>query len=179
MENNLVHHIVSTNTDNLHIKSGIKPENLTELHGNIMKEYCKKCKKVYIRDYNVLIKVNDRFDHLTGKMCEEKDCDGELMDNTINFGEYLDHEEYMKGKENSEKTDLSIILGSSMKVNIIFIKKKIPFYHFPFIGKKKNKNSNVVMVNLQKTDFDDYIDLRVFSKIDDFMEILMKEINLE
>jgi NAD-dependent SIR2 family protein deacetylase len=36
------------------------------------------------------------------------------MDNTINFGEYLDHEEYMKGKQNSEKTDLSIILGSSM-----------------------------------------------------------------
>ena len=35
--------LISQNVDNLHLKSGIKPELLAELHGNIAKLRCKNC----------------------------------------------------------------------------------------------------------------------------------------
>src|SRR4030043_265912 len=35
--------LISQNVDNLHLKSGIKPELLAELHGNITKVRCDRC----------------------------------------------------------------------------------------------------------------------------------------
>ena len=35
--------LISQNVDNLHLKSGIKPELLAELHGNLTKVRCDKC----------------------------------------------------------------------------------------------------------------------------------------
>lgn len=39
----LLKHIISQNCDGLHVKSGIKKENISELHGNAFMEYCEKC----------------------------------------------------------------------------------------------------------------------------------------
>src|SRR5512136_1991340 len=35
--------LISQNVDNLHLKSGIRPEHLAELHGNLTKIRCAKC----------------------------------------------------------------------------------------------------------------------------------------
>jgi NAD-dependent SIR2 family protein deacetylase len=170
MSKKYIKFITSTNCDSLHIKSGVDMDDISELHGNIFKETCTKCKKTFIRDFNVLLSVKNFNKHLTGRYCDEEDCNGELMDNTINFGEYLNSEEVEKAKYNAKKSDLSIVLGSSMKVS--------PSNSYPILA-KKNENGALVIVNLQKTDFDKYCDLRVFSKIDEFMKLVIKEFDLE
>jgi hypothetical protein len=45
--------LLSSQVDGLHLKSGIPENQLAELHGNIYKEKCENCKKVYLRDFDV------------------------------------------------------------------------------------------------------------------------------
>lgn len=44
-------HLISSNCDGLHVRSGIHPDNITEVHGNGNREECNKCGKSYYRDF--------------------------------------------------------------------------------------------------------------------------------
>jgi len=76
---------ISTNVDGLHKRSGIPDEQLLELHGNIYLEKCVKCKHEYFRKFS----VGSGRNHETGRKCEQKGCDGKLLDSIIHFGENL------------------------------------------------------------------------------------------
>lgn len=69
MEQKHLKHIVSQNVDGLHRKSGIIPENLTEVHGNTNLEVCLKCGKEYMRDFRVR-NAQKVHDHNTGRKCD-------------------------------------------------------------------------------------------------------------
>lgn len=53
-------------------------------------------------------------DHETGRKCEG--CGGMLYDTIINFGEYLSKKELENGFANSQKSDLCLVLGSSLRI---------------------------------------------------------------
>lgn len=89
MEQKHLKHIVSQNVDGLHRKSGIIPENLTEVHGNTNLEVCLKCGKEYMRDFRVR-NAQKVHDHNTGRKCDRPQCRGDLKDTIINFNENLD-----------------------------------------------------------------------------------------
>ena len=101
--------------DGLHRRSGLEPAHLSELHGNCFLEVCKKCKKEYLRGYDVCKTVENFRDHLTGSLCES--CGGELIDTIVHFNETLPPKELESAISHSEKCDLSIVLGTSMLVN--------------------------------------------------------------
>lgn len=63
--------LVSQNVDNLHLKSGIRPDLLAELHGNITKLRCTWCGKT--------------IDRSTGKTACQ--CGGELTRSVVDFGQ--------------------------------------------------------------------------------------------
>jgi len=46
VDRGIIRHVVSQNTDGLHIKSGVPLDRISELHGNSYKEICPKCGKV-------------------------------------------------------------------------------------------------------------------------------------
>ena len=51
--------LISQNVDNLHLKSGIQPERLAELHGNMTKLRCAKCGKTVDRSAKQAASVAD------------------------------------------------------------------------------------------------------------------------
>ncbi len=165
LETGHLKYLISQNVDGLHRKSGIPAKSLAELHGNCNLEICKndRCKKQYLRDYD--INGYSARDHRTGNKCEN--CGKELYDNIINFGENLPEKELLNGFDHSEKADLCLVLGSSLRVT--------PAAHMP---RETVKNGGkLVIVNLQATPLDDGA-LRINGLIDDVMVRLMKKLDI-
>ncbi|CAF1409385.1 unnamed protein product [Adineta steineri] len=51
MRKNYLKFLISQNCDGLHLKSGILPNKIAELHGNSNCEACAKCRKICYRHY--------------------------------------------------------------------------------------------------------------------------------
>ncbi len=164
----ILKHLISQNVDGMHRKSGILPGNLSELHGNTNLEICERCGKEYLRDFSCA--ANSSLAHYTGRICSIPGCNGQLKDSIINFGENLLHHVVTKAIQESNKSDVYICLGSSLTVT--------PAADMPK-GVGQREGAKLVIVNLQKTPLDDFADLRIFSKCDEVMEGLMRELGLE
>jgi len=153
----------------------IRADMISELHGNCYIETCRVCSKEYLRDFDVcdrrgreckLKKKNEKsgISHCTGRICTEKGCGGCLEDSIIHFHETLPTGALQLASKHCSEADLVICLGSSMTVQ--------PACGLP---KKAIKNGGkMVIVNLQKTQYDDLCALRLFGKTDEVMEKVMK-----
>lgn len=86
MNKGLLKHIISQNCDGLHRKSGIPKNQISELHGNTNLEICRDCGAEYLRDFRTRNAQNVK-EHKTGRKCDQ--CQGDLHDSIINFGENL------------------------------------------------------------------------------------------
>jgi len=105
---------------------------LAELHGNTNLEICRKCGKQFLRDFDVCSYYNNK--HKTGRQCSK--CSNDLYDSIINFGENLPEKEITSGFEHSNKADLCLCMGSSLRVT--------PAAKMPEIVGKKKKNLVIV-----------------------------------
>eukprot|EP00795_Rhopilema_esculentum_P001642 gene1642-16109_t len=158
--------LVSQNTDGLHLRSGMNPSEIAELHGNTNLETCCKCGALYLRDFRVRTaqKVHD---HFTGRFCDEPGCRGRLKDSIINFGEDLPEKELSKAYLHAEKADLCIVLGTSLRVS--------PANEIP---RNVARHGKLVICNLQKTPLDSKATLLIHAFCDDVMIGLMQRLEL-
>jgi NAD-dependent deacetylase len=93
--------LISQNVDNLHLKSGIKPEIIAELHGNLAKVRCLAC------DF--------KMDRIEGERnCPL--CGGKLKSTVVNFGDSLPVKDLEDSIRYSHDCDLFIVVGSSLVV---------------------------------------------------------------
>jgi NAD-dependent SIR2 family protein deacetylase len=93
--------LISQNVDNLHLKSGIRPELLAELHGNVTKLRCRGC--------------GFKCDHFPDLVtCPI--CGGKLASSVVNFGDPLPEKELEEAEYHSRHSDLFIVVGSSLVV---------------------------------------------------------------
>jgi len=161
--------VVSTNVDGLHLRSGIPKENLCELHGNCYLEYCNTCSERYLRYYSTIKGLQDgsRAGHFTGRNCEKEKCNGKLMDTIVHFGEALPLDHYQRACELGLKMDLAIVVGSSMRVS--------PSCNMP--RQAVTNGGKLVVINLQKTSFEDHIWLHIHASIDHVFKLLMERIS--
>lgn len=177
VDEDLVKYIVSTNLDNLHVRSGLLPlEQVAELHGNCFIEYCIKCQEHFLRPFSTsrnrvidrrLYAGHPHQAHLTGRKCSS--CKGELRDNIVNFGENLVEDHFERSIFHSDRADLALVVGTSMRVT--------PACNLPESSYTKN-SGNLVIINLQKTPYDRFCGLRIWARSDVVFEKLMAELNL-
>ena len=73
------------------------------------------------------------------------------------------------GFNHGSSADIMLCLGSSLRVNPAC----------EIVGETATYGGKVVIVNLQKTPYDSVAAMIVHSKIEDFIELLMKELNME
>ena len=93
--------LISQNVDNLHLRSGIRPELLAELHGNVSKLRCKRCQTQMDKSLGL-------------STCS---CGGRLVSSVVNFGDPLPQKDLDDSFHHSSRCDLFIVVGSSLVVS--------------------------------------------------------------
>ncbi|KAJ3436971.1 nad-dependent protein deacetylase sirtuin-(6/7) family member [Anaeramoeba flamelloides] len=161
-----VKHVITQNVDTLHLKSGIKLENISELHGNPKKEICRTCGKQYLRNQSV-ITSEWIYEHAEERVCE---CGGDLRSSLIDFGMRLNKHILKKATEESKKADLFIVLGSSLRVT--------PACDLPQMCVKQG-TGKLVICNLQKTQKDKFADICIHEKTDKIFFRVMKLLKID
>lgn len=106
-------------------------------------------------------------DHRTGRKCAI--CSGVLHDTIINFGDFLDVDTLQRAHDNAKKSDVFLVLGSSLTVPPASLVPEVP---------GKRKGASLAICNLQETPLDDLTDTRVWSKTDELMEKIMANLGL-
>jgi NAD-dependent SIR2 family protein deacetylase len=126
--------IISQNVDNLHIKSGIQPELLAELHGNMTRMRCQRCEQTYAKETGI-------------SRCK---CGGTLTSSVVDFGQSLPQKDLRLSFQHSAQSDLFIVVGSSLVVT--------PAADMPREALKAG--ARLVIINQGQTPFDHHAHLR-------------------
>ena len=127
--------LISQNVDNLHLRSGIRPDLLAELHGNVTKLRCSRC------EFEM-----DRFPDLNS--CPL--CGGKLLSSVVNFGQPLPQKAPADSYQHSKNCDLFIVVGSSLVVT--------PAADMPKVALESG--ARLVIINQGETPFDRVAHLR-------------------
>lgn len=151
----LIDGIITQNVDGFHTDAGNR--NVMELHGTLKKVHCQSCGREFGSDK-----------YMNGDYyCE---CGGTLRPSVVLFGEMLPEVAFTKALSLSEKSDLFIVLGSSLSVS--------PANQFPLIAKQNG--AKLVIINMEPTEFDHYADLVIHDrKIGNVLEELDRELTEE
>lgn len=144
--------LISQNVDNLHLKSGIRPELIAELHGNVTKVRCRQCGMVY-----------DTFWGFTS--CR---CGGELVSSTVGFGQALPEGDLMRAYEHSRRSDVFVVVGSSLVVT--------PAADMP--AEALRYGARLVILNQGDTPFDRHAHLRFYEKIGEILPPAVKRLKI-
>ncbi len=133
--------IITQNIDNLHQAAGSKK--VIELHGNYLRAYCMKCGKVYVGE-----EVHRRV--VNGEIPPHCDaCGGVLKSESILFGEPLPEKAMSEAIELCRKTDLMLVVGTSLTV--------YPAAYLPQLA--KDHGAKVIIINLHGGNRDGVADI--------------------
>ena len=135
--------LVSQNIDNLHLKSGIRPELLAELHGNVARMRCQRC--------------GTQVD--TAADLEKCSCGGKLVPSVVDFGQSLPEKDIEDSFRHAENCDLLVVVGSSLVVT--------PAADVPVIAYEHG--ARLVIINQGETPLDDISHLRFDERIGDVL----------
>ncbi len=132
--------LISQNVDNLHLRSGIRPELIAELHGNITKLRCQTCEFLM-----------DNF----GDQMPCPICGGTLTSSVVNFGQSLPERDVANAYWHAKRADLFVVVGSSLVVT--------PAANMPRVALQAG--ARLVIINQGETPLDGLAHLRFEEKI--------------
>ncbi|QJX80773.1 NAD-dependent protein deacylase [Priestia megaterium] len=148
--------VITQNNDGLHTAAGTKK--VYEVHGTLTNASCPKCRTVYDLDY---INNND-IPRCTQINAKEEICDSILRPDIVLFGDPIKY--FNESLNNAYASDLFIVMGTSLEVGPI---NSIPQY----IGRT---DIPMVLINKDKTNFDDLFDFCIYSGIGETLEEVEK-----
>ncbi len=140
--------LISQNVDNLHLRSGIRPDLLAELHGNVAKLRCQRCETQVDKSAGL-------------DTCK---CGGRFVSSVVNFGDALPQKDLEESFHHSSRCDLFVVVGSSLVVS--------PANDMPRMALRSG--ARLVIINQGETPMDRSCHLRFEEKIG---EVLPQAIN--
>lgn len=145
--------LITQNIDNLHFRAGSKK--IIELHGNIERNYCMKCRTFYSE-----IDLNEK----TVLKCEK--CGGLIRPDVVWFGEMLPMKELRDAEESAANSDVFFTIGTSAEV--------YPAAMLPIIAKRAG--AYVVEINTKPTAISGDLDEILTGKSGEILYELLKKI---
>ena len=135
--------LITQNIDGLHQKSGVPKNKIVEIHGSAIEAACLECEaKKNILDFHDAIKSKSPLPKCTI-------CGGVVKVATISFGQPMNEMDMMHASEIVKKSDLMIVMGSSLKV--------LPAGKLPNLAMRSG--SKLVILNRDKTCYDSSADI--------------------
>ncbi len=167
--------VISQNIDGLHLRSGLPPGCLYELHGNSFMERCRRCHKTHFRPFD----VNGMSFKPTGRCCEGlrsaaarqkrardddgsgafEACGGELHDFMLDWGDALPAAQLKASERLCQRALCLLCLGTSLYIN--------PCGLLP--TRTKKSGGKVVIVSLSATAQDAIADVVSRAEADEFL----------
>lgn len=151
LNEDVVKFVVSSNHDNLHIRSGASPDKVSEIFGNGYIETCLKCGDKFLRHTQV---------PQLGRICDHEECGGRLKKEGVRFGGMVPEGPLRIATNEAKKADVALVLGSSMSVS--------PFCNLPWKAKK------VIIVCLQDTTVDRRATIKINATCDEVMHGILE-----
>lgn len=132
--------VVTQNVDNLHIRAGSKI--VYELHGNIERNFCIKCKKYYDAELDFKEGV---------PKCS---CGGLIRPDVVWFGELLPAEQFRLSEKAARNCDVFFIVGTSAVV----------YPAASLVHVAKSNGAFLVEVNIEETEISSAVDVSLFGE---------------
>jgi NAD-dependent deacetylase len=144
--------VVTQNIDNLHRRAGSKI--VYELHGNIERNFCIKCRTFY----------NDELDFSKG--VPKCSCGGLIRPDVVWFGEYLPEDQFDASEKAARKCDMFFIVGTSAVV--------YPAASLVYIAKKSG--AYLIEINIEATEISGIVDQSFYGEAGSVLPGLIKEL---
>jgi NAD-dependent deacetylase len=144
--------VVTQNIDNLHKRAGSKI--VYELHGNIERNYCIKCRTFY----NGEIEFKDGI-----PKCK---CGGLIRPDIVWFGELLPQDEFSASEKASENCDVFIVVGTSAVV----------YPAASLIFTAKANRAYIIEVNIESTEISHIADESYFGTAGEVLPDILEKI---
>ncbi|MFX1254060.1 MAG: NAD-dependent deacetylase [Promethearchaeota archaeon] len=164
--------LISQNVDNLHLKSGIRPEFLAELHGNHLIMKCLECDVRYTKEEigwkDVSHGLGYRYHPQWSNQPRCPQCGGRIISSVINFNDPMPLKEMQEAENHTLRCDLMIVIGSSLTV--------CPANNFPKLAKQMG--AKLIIINAEPTPLDSVANLKFEAKSGQFLSAVVDEIKM-
>ena len=158
MENKgILNSVITQNVDNLHQEAGSK--NVVELHGNMLRFRCMRCKKKYkldeegLQDLVCKLKKAAR-SQIIKLLLPRCKCGGRYRPDVVLFGESLPEDEFSKAYRELDKANSILLIGTS---GIVYPAASLPFY-------AKQRKTPIIQINPSHTSFSSIADYTILEK---------------
>ncbi|MEM3342353.1 MAG: Sir2 family NAD-dependent protein deacetylase [Thermoplasmata archaeon] len=161
--------LISQNVDNLHLRSGIKPELIAEFHGNSQLFRCLSCDRSFPKD-EVWDENKWGDGYRTSPVREGQpvcpSCGGRIISSVVNFGDPIWPKELRLSEYHSSNADVYMVVGSSLTVT--------PAANMPLLSLEKG--GQLIIINRSETPLDRWCKVRFFESAGEVLEEIVKEI---
>jgi len=155
----IVKAVITQNIDRLHQKAGSK--NVIELHGSLEKVRCIRCGKEYKWE-----EIEEKLEHEMPPKCE---CGSiHLKPNIVFFNEPLDRDVLRKAFSLAERSDLFIVVGSSL---VVYPAALIPLT-------AKDGGAKLVLINKDPTEMDYCFDIKIYGKAGEILPEILRAVEI-
>lgn len=132
--------VITQNVDNLHRRAGSKV--VYELHGNIEKNFCVKCK----RRYDEELEFKDDIPKCS--------CGGLIRPDVVWFGEFLPADQFQYSEDAARNCDIFFVVGTSAVV----------YPAASIVQIAKSSGAFLVEVNIEETEASSIVDVSLFGE---------------